>query len=66
MLQSHGKIDECIQFAEDVENYETVIVHYINKQDYEKALKKVCDIKIEEERNSVMLRYASVFIKKIP
>jgi len=66
LLQSHGKIDECIQFAEDVENYETVIVHYINKQEYHRALQKVCEIKEAEERNNVMLRYASVFIKKIP
>jgi hypothetical protein len=44
VLQSHGKIEECIQFAEDVKNYETVIVHYINKQDYKKALEKVFNI----------------------
>jgi vacuolar protein sorting-associated protein 18 len=31
VLQSHGKIDECIKYAELIERYDTVIVHYINK-----------------------------------
>lgn len=31
VLQSHGKIDECIKYAEMVQRYDTVIVHYINK-----------------------------------
>ena len=66
MLQSHGKIDECIKFAEDVQSYETVIVHYINKQNYDMALKKVHEITDESTRNNIMLRYASVFLKNVP
>ena len=31
VLQSHGKIDECIKYAEIIEKFDTVIVHYINK-----------------------------------
>ena len=31
LLQSHGKINECIRFAEDVGAHEAVIMHYINK-----------------------------------
>ena len=65
VLQSHGRIDECIKFAEDVQNYETVIVHYINKQEYDLALKKVQTISDEKTKNSIMLRYASVFLKNI-
>ena len=66
LLQSHGRIDECIKFAEDVESYETVIVHYINKQEYELALKKIYTIKDEKTKNQIMLRYASVFLKNLP
>jgi len=38
VLQSHGKIDECIKYAELIKRYDTVIVHYINKQDHVRAL----------------------------
>ena len=65
-MQSHGKINECIRFAEDVGAHEAVIVHYINKQEYKKALEKVERIPDKATKNSVMLRYASVFIKNLP
>ena len=55
VLQSHGKIDECIKYAEIIERYDTVIVHYINKQEHEKALMKVTEIKDEVKRNETML-----------
>lgn len=41
-------------------------MHYINKQDFQLALQKVCEITDEKTRNSIMLRYASVFIKNVP
>jgi vacuolar protein sorting-associated protein 18 len=44
IMQSHGQIDECIQYAERSKNYETVIVHYLNKKDFETALHKISEI----------------------
>lgn len=64
VLQSHGKINECIKYAELIERYDTVIVHYINKQEHDKALQKVTEIKEEVKRNETMLRYASIFVNK--
>ncbi len=64
VLQNHGKIDECIEYAELIERYDTVIVHYINKKEYEKALIKVTEIKDTVQRNTNMLRYASIFLNK--
>jgi hypothetical protein len=64
VLQSHGKIDECIKYAELIQKYDTVIVHYINKQEYDKALEKVTMIKEDAKRHETMLRYASVFMNK--
>ena len=66
LLLSHGKINECIRFAENVGAYETVIMHYINKQDYRLALEKVEKIPDNSTKNQVMLRYASVFLKHLP
>jgi len=64
VLQSHGKIDECIEYAELIERYDTVIVHYINKQDHVRALQKVTEIKEKVKRHETMLRYASIFVNK--
>ena len=47
-----------------IERYDTVIVHYINKQQHDVALKKVTDIKDQTKRNETMLKYASIFINK--
>ena len=41
MLQSHGKIKACIKFAEAVGCYQKLIIHYINKGDFLKALQKI-------------------------
>ena len=65
-MQSHGKIDECIRFAEDVGAHEAVIMHYINKQEFSKALQKIEKITDRKSKNQVMLRYASVFLKNKP
>ena len=66
LLQSHGKINECIRFAEDVGAHEAVIVHYINKQEYKRALEKIERIPDRTTKNQVMLRFASVFLKHLP
>ena len=65
-MQSHGRIEECILYAEASENYETVIIHYLNKQEFIIALQKIKDIKDTSKRHKAMLKYASVLIKKIP
>jgi cell division protein YceG involved in septum cleavage len=39
-------------------------VHYINKQDYHKALMMISDIEPEDKRNAEMTRYASLFLNK--
>ena len=64
VLQSHGRIDECIEFAEKIKRYDTVIVHYINKQDFRKALLMIAEIEQEDKRNAEMTRYASLFLNK--
>ena len=64
VLQSHGRVDECIEYAEAIKRYDTVIVHYINKQEYELALQKVTSIDDDTRRCENMLRYASIFLSK--
>lgn len=62
----HGKIDECIKFAEDIGAYDKLIVHFINQQNYVQALDKLVEIKDVEKRYDTMLKYASTLIKHEP
>jgi vacuolar protein sorting-associated protein 18 len=66
MLQSHGKIKECIHFAEAVGCYQKLIVHYINKQEFLKALEKIESIQDNEVQQAQMLKYASILLKHVP
>lgn len=38
IMQSHGRIDDCLNFAKEIDNYENVITHYINEQSYQDAI----------------------------
>lgn len=39
LLTSHGDLDDLILFAEHVQDYERVMLLYLEREDYEKALK---------------------------
>jgi hypothetical protein len=41
-------------------------MHYINKQEFMKALEKIEKISDRKKKNQIMLRYASVFLKNKP
>jgi transposase-like protein len=41
LLQSHGKIDDCIRFAESMKQHQKLIVHFINKGEYKRALEMI-------------------------
>lgn len=47
-----------------MKQYQKLIVHYINKGDFKKALKKLNSIESAETRYYEMTKYMSVFIKK--
>ena len=47
-----------------MKQYQKLIVHYINKGDYKKALNKISQIESAENRYYEMTKYMSVMIKK--
>ena len=47
----------------DVKNYEAVIIHYVNKKQYEDAINMLLDIENPNERYELMYRYSSTFLK---
>ncbi|UJR25410.1 hypothetical protein I4U23_006757 [Adineta vaga] len=62
LLTSHGDLDDLILFAEHVQDYERVILLYLEREDYEKALKT-----LEPLNNYQLLyKYSPTLIEKLP
>lgn len=66
LLQSHGKIDDCIRFAKSMKQHQKLIVHFINKGEYKLALDMILEIKSNETKNYEMIKHVSLLIKKVP
>lgn len=66
MLQSHGKVEECIYQAEQTDSNKQLIIHFINKKEYVKALSKLELISDKKIRNEQMMIYASIFLREAP
>lgn len=49
-----------------MKKYQKLIVHFVNKQDYKKAIDFLNMIESAETRNYEMINYASIFIKHAP
>lgn len=64
-MQSHGKFNSCIHFAEAKKNFETIILHHINEEQYKEAINNLRFIK-EEFVNEILYRYCHVFMKHEP
>jgi len=63
LLQSHGRLDECISFAVQKKNHEALLVHNINKRDYATAIEALNGIKDQKVKNDLMLKYANIFMQ---
>ena len=71
LLQNYGRVEEFIEFAESKEDYETVILHYINEKDVKKAIEKLKDYvtycaedeNILEKLKDIFVKFAHIFMK---
>ena len=66
LLQSHGSVKECIEFAKKTGSHKELIVHYLNIHEYEKALANMELIKDKKLRAEQMKIYASILFKHVP
>ncbi|EGR29063.1 vacuolar sorting protein, putative [Ichthyophthirius multifiliis] len=66
LMQSHGRIDDCLKFAESVQNYENVIIHYINDQNYEKVLEYLGKINQKDIVMEILYKYCHIFLQYKP
>lgn len=65
ILQSHGRIDDWVFFADLAKKHEMVILHHINQSEFKKALVKL--EQVDPNGKEVLLyKYAPVFIKSEP
>lgn len=65
LLQSHGRIQEWVYFAELNADYELVMLHHINQQQYKKALEKL-ECMAPNDQEILLYRYTPVLIRSEP
>jgi len=63
LLQSHGRIEECLILASLKKCYEVMLVHYINNGDYHTAIQTLNDVPNRNLKNTLMVKYISIFMK---
>lgn len=51
LLQSHGKVQECIEFAKKTGSHKELIIHYLNNKQFDKALLNLQMIEDKKVRN---------------
>ena len=63
LLQSHGRLNDCLLFSSLKKDYEMIALHYINKHDYKQAIEVINNIDKEKLRTKIMKKYISIFMK---
>ena len=72
MLQNYGKIDEFIEFASTMGDFQKVISYYINQGEIDTAIKKITwfasfdDKEIIKQLNEIFLENCNIFFKENP
>jgi hypothetical protein len=66
MLKAHARFDDYLFFASKKDNYEAMIIHYVNNRKYHQAINILMNIEDKKTKYSLMIRYGSIFMKQIP
>jgi len=62
LLTSHGDLDDLILFAEHAQDYERVILLYLEREDFQKALNTIEPL----NDNALLYKYSTILIEKLP
>jgi hypothetical protein len=65
LIGSHGRMEELLFYANQIEDYEKLVVYYIQRGDYENALYVLANAPTEKVQD-LYYRFASNFIEEIP
>jgi hypothetical protein len=49
-MQSHGRINNCVEFAKQNSNFEMIILHHINEENYKEAINNLRKV---QDKNSM-------------
>lgn len=75
LLHHYGRIQEFLDFAEMKYDYETVILHYVNEKQYDKAIEKLHNfMKFDKNKkegsenvlSNIFSKYSHIFMKYQP
>lgn len=67
-MQTHGRINEIVEFAEKKKAYETIITHYINGGLYNKAIDQLEQIPESETKRfrEILFKQCHILMKQAP
>ena len=65
ILQSHGRIEDWVFFADLRKKYELVILHHINQTEFKKALSKLDQVD-PNTKEALLFKFAPIFMKSEP
>lgn len=61
-MQSHGRIQNLINFADKKNNFEMIVMHYLSEEAYEKALEYLKNVK-DPKVVDVVYKYSHIFFR---
>lgn len=64
-MQSHGRIKNCVDFAIQNQNYEMIILHHINEENYKEAIKNLRNVH-DKSSMEVIQKYSYILMKQEP
>lgn len=62
IMQSHGRIQNLINFADKKNNFEMIVIHYLSEENYDKALDYLKNVK-DPQVVDVVYKYAHIFFR---
>lgn len=63
IMQSHGRIQNLINFADKKGNLEMIIIHYLSEESYDKALEYLKNVKDSQKVAEVIYKYSHIFFR---
>ena len=63
IMQSHGRIQNLINFADKKGNLEMIIIHYLSEENYDKALEYLKNVKDSHKVAAVVYKYSHIFFR---
>ncbi|KAM3137990.1 hypothetical protein pb186bvf_009885 [Paramecium bursaria] len=62
---NHGRVENCVEFAKLINDYETIIQHHINQENYKDAINNLKSVK-DSSSMEVIQKYSHILMKFEP